>query len=105
MTLCQSPQQSEAPFPPRSGNHPYRRGIGAEPKGNLRFYEESMKDNHKKGSCCRRLMGRGRQQGVTLHPQQALPPLPGGGALRAGGVLEEEPRNQEGAYQEGRHKT
>ena len=75
----------------------------AEPKGNLRLYEESMKDNHKEGYCHHRLMGRRRQQGVRLHPQQAPPP--GGGALRAGRVLEEEPRNQEGAYQEGRHET
>ena len=76
----------------------------AEPKGNLHLYEESMKDNHKEGSCHRRLMGRRRQQGVRLHPQQALTP-PGGGALRAERVLEEEPRNQEGVSQEGRHKT
>ena len=74
-------------------------------KGNLRFYEESMKDNQKKGSCRRHQMGHGRHQGVRLHPQQALPPPPGGGALRAERVLEEEPRNQEGASQEGKHKT
>ena len=64
-----------------------------------------MKDNQKKGSCCRRRMGRGQHQGARLHPQQALQPPPRGGALRAERVLEEEPRNQEGAYQEGRHKT
>ena len=75
----------------------------AEPKGNLRLYEESMKDNHKEGSCHSRLMGRGRQQGVRPHPPQAPPP--GGGALRAGRVLEEEPRNPKGAYPEGRPET
>ena len=105
MTRCRSQQQSEEPFPPCSGNHPYRRGIGAEPKGNLRCYEEPLKDNHKKGSCRRCLMVRRRQQGVRLHPQQVGPLPPGGGALRAGRVLEEEPRNQEGSYKEGRHKT
>ena len=104
MTGCRSQPQSGEPFPARSRNHPYRRRIGAEPKGNLRLYEESTKDNHKKGSCRLCLMGHGRQQGVRLHPQQALPP-PGGGELRAESVLEEEPRNQEGASQEGKHKT
>ena len=54
-----------------------------------------MKDNQKKGYCGRCRMGRGRHQGVGLHPQQALPPPPEGGALRAERVLEEEPRNQE----------
>ena len=66
----------------------------AEPKGNLHLYEESMKDNHKEGSCRRRLMGRGRQQGVRLHPQQAPPP--GGGALRKGGSWRRSPGTRRG---------
>ena len=103
MTGCRSQPQSGEPFPARSRNHPDRRRIVAEPKGNLRLYEESMKDNHKGGSCHSRLMGRRRQQGVRLHLPQAPPP--GGGALRAGRVLEEEPRNQKGAYPEGRPET
>ena len=103
MTGCRGQPQSGEPFPARSRNRPDRRGIVAEPKGNLRLCEESMEDNHKEGSCHSRLMGHGRQQGVRTHPPQA-PPL-GGGALRAGRVLEEEPRNPKGAYPEGRPET
>ena len=74
-----------------------------EPKGNLRLYKKSMKGNHKEGSCHSRLVGRGQQQGGRPHPPQEPPP--GEGALRAGRVLEEGPKNQEGAYPEGRPET
>ena len=63
MTGRQSQPQSGEPFLTHSRDHPDRRSIVAEPKGNLRLYEESMKDNPKEGSCHSRLMGRGDNRG------------------------------------------